>query len=59
MEKDAIWCLVSIEEEEETIEAKIIHIGRDKFKILDDVKGGKYTEKKIDASDIFYCRLNR
>ncbi|MCC2649692.1 MAG: hypothetical protein K0R16_2498 [Nitrososphaeraceae archaeon] len=38
MEKDAIWCLVSIEEE--TIEAKIIHIGRGKFKILDDVKGG-------------------
>ena len=57
MEKDAIWCLVSIEEEE-TIEAKIIHIGRGKFKILDDVKGGKYTGK-IDASDIFYCRLNR
>jgi hypothetical protein len=58
MEKDAIWCLVSIEEEE-TIEAKIIHVGRGKFKILDDVKGGKYAEKKIDASDIFYCRLER
>jgi hypothetical protein len=57
MEKDAIWCLVSIEEEK--IEAKIVHIGRGKFKILDDVKGGKYTEKKVDASDVFYCRVNR
>ncbi len=57
MEKDAIWCLVSIEEE--NIEAKITHIGRGKFKILDDVKGGKYIDRKIDASDIFYCRVDR
>ena len=57
MEKDAICCLVSIDEEK--IEAKIIQIGRGKFKILDDLKGGKYTEKKVDASDVFYCRVNR
>ena len=41
------------------VRQKIIHIGRGKFKILDDVKGDKYTEKKIDASDVFYCKLNR
>ena len=44
MEKDAIWCSISIEEE--TIEAKIIHIGRGKFKILDDVKGGKLQRRR-------------
>ncbi len=57
MEKDAIWCLVSIEQE--TIEAKIIPMGRGKFKILEDAKGSKYIDRKIDASDIFYCRVDR
>jgi hypothetical protein len=49
---------VFLEEEGAKVEAKIIHTGRGKFKILDDKKNGKYRYKKIDASDIFSCRID-
>jgi hypothetical protein len=38
-------------------EAKIIHKGRGKFKILNDEYGGKYTNKMVDASDVVRCRI--
>jgi hypothetical protein len=55
MEKDTIWCLISIEGDK--IEAKIVHKGRGKFEIIDDEKGRKYIGRIVDASDIFYCRV--
>jgi|GEM_PF-2348901 len=48
------WCLVSIEGHE--TKAKIIHMGRGKFKILDD-EGRKYIGKIVDASDVVHCKF--
>ena len=39
------------------IEAKIIHKGRGKFKILEDNCKGKYIGKIVDASDVIRCKL--
>jgi hypothetical protein len=39
-------------------EAKIIHKGRGKFKILAVEYGGKYSHKIVDASDIVRCRVD-
>ena len=47
------WCLVSINEL--TINAKIVHKRRGKFKILNDEYGGRYINKIVDASDIVHC----
>jgi hypothetical protein len=58
-EEDGTWCTVFLEEEGTKVEAKITHTGRGKFKILDDKNDGKYRYKKIDASDIFSCRIDR
>jgi hypothetical protein len=43
------------EEEEVKTEAKIIHKGGGKFKILEDRYGGKYINKIVDASDVIRC----
>jgi hypothetical protein len=53
-EKDSIWCTVYIDKIR--VKAKIKHIGRGKFKILDDESGDKYTGNIVDASDIYYCK---
>jgi hypothetical protein len=62
-ERYSCWCVLFIdddneeEEEEEEVktEAKIIHKGRGKFKILEDRYGGKYINKIVDASDVIRC----
>jgi hypothetical protein len=59
MKEKGSWCMVLIDDEGTKIEAKITHKGGGKFKILDDEKGGKYKDKKVDASDIFYCRIDK
>ena len=52
-ERYSCWCVLFIDEEEEVkTEAKIIHKGGDKFKILEDRYGGKYINKIVDASDV-------
>jgi hypothetical protein len=38
------------------VKAKISHIGRGKFRIIEDDKDGKYSNVEIDASDVFHCR---
>jgi hypothetical protein len=38
-------------------EAKIVHKGRGKFKILNDEYGGKYNNKIVDASDVIRCKI--
>jgi hypothetical protein len=48
------WCFLLIDGTQ--VEAKIIHKGRGKFKILNDEHGGKYTNKIVDASDVVRCR---
>jgi hypothetical protein len=52
-ERYSCWCLIVIDGK--SFEAKIIHKGRGKFKILNDEYGGKYTNKVVDASDVIRC----
>jgi hypothetical protein len=47
------WCALLIDNN--TITAKISHIGRGKFKILAAQNGDKYINKIVDASDVFSC----
>jgi hypothetical protein len=54
-ERYSCWCFLLIGGTE--FEAKIIHKGRGKFKILNDEYGGKYTNKMVDASDVVRCRI--
>jgi len=35
--------------------ARITHIGRGKFRILEDERG-EYSEQEINASDVLHCR---
>jgi hypothetical protein len=50
------WCYIVIDGVR--FEAKIIHKGRGKFKILNDEYGGKYSDKIVDASDVIRCRID-
>jgi hypothetical protein len=54
-ERCSCWCVLSIDGL--GIEAKIIHKGRGKFKILEDNYKGKYIGKIVDASDVIRCKL--
>lgn len=46
-------CLISIDGVKLT--ARVIHLGRGKFKVLDDGQEGKYVGRIIDASDVLHC----
>ena len=52
---DGTWCLVSVEDER--IKAKIMHVGRGKYKIVED-ESGRHAGKKVDASDVFHCKYD-
>jgi hypothetical protein len=49
------WCFVRIDGT--GFDAKIVHKGRGKFKILNDEYGGKHSNKIIDASDVMRCKV--
>ncbi|HZD83293.1 MAG TPA: hypothetical protein VE076_10495 [Nitrososphaeraceae archaeon] len=53
-ERYSCWFVLFIDYEVK-IEAKIIHKGRGKFKIVEDRYGGKYINKIVDASDVIRC----
>ena len=55
-ERYSCWCYIVIDGAR--FEAKIIHKGRGKFKILNDEYGGKYSNKMVDASDVIRCRID-
>ena len=48
------WCFVSVDGTR--FDAKIVHKGRGKFKIVNDEYGGKYSNKIVDASDVIRCK---
>ncbi len=52
--QNSSWYLVAIENDQ--VKAKISHVGRGKFKILEDDESGKYSNIEIDASDVLHCR---
>jgi hypothetical protein len=37
------------------IKARLAHVGRDKFFILDDKEDGKYVDTTVDTWDIVSC----
>jgi hypothetical protein len=53
-ERYSCWCFLSVDGTR--FDAKIVHKGRGKFKILDDEYGGKYSNKIVDASDVVRCK---
>jgi hypothetical protein len=54
-ERYSCWCFLRIDGA--GFDAKIVHKGRGKFKILNDEYGGKYNNKIIDASDVIRCKV--
>ena len=54
LEKDSAWCTVLLKGI--TFEAKLAHVGRGKFRILEDNNDGRYTNTIVDASDVFRCK---
>lgn len=47
------WCMV--ERSNQLFRAQLQHVGRGKFKILNDNKEGVYIGQIVDASDILNC----
>jgi hypothetical protein len=54
MDKYSSWCTVEVEGGKR-IKVRLAHVGRGRFLVLEDDEGGKYTDKKVDASDIVNC----
>jgi hypothetical protein len=55
-EKYSCWCFLVIDKA--ILEAKIIHKGRGRFKVLDDKYSGKYIGQIVDASDVVRCSID-
>jgi hypothetical protein len=55
-EKYSCWCFLFIDEVK--IEARILHKGRGKFKIVEDKSNAKYVNKIVDASEVIRCKVN-
>ena len=51
------WCTVELGDK--IFQARVSHIGRGKFKILQDNQDDRYVGKAVDASDIFGCDTER
>jgi hypothetical protein len=54
-ERYSCWCFLHIDGT--GFDAKIVHKGRGKFKILNDEYGGRYSNKMVDASDVIRCKI--
>ena len=55
IEKYSCWCILFVDGIK--IDAKIVHKGRGRFKIVEDRYKGKYVNKIVDASDIIRCKV--
>ena len=56
IERRCCWCILFIDNGT-TVEAKIIHTGRGKFKILEDNCKERYIDRIVDASDVVRCKV--
>jgi hypothetical protein len=54
-EKYSCWSVLFIDQLK--IEARILHIGTGKFKIVEDKFNAKYVNKIVDASEVIRCRV--
>ncbi len=52
-EKGDTWCTISVND----IKTKVLvrHLGRGKYKVVDDQSGGTLIGKILDASEIYHC----
>jgi hypothetical protein len=55
-DRQATWCVV--EYSNQVFRAQLQHIGRGKFKILNDNQEGIHIGKIVDASDIHNCEVS-
>lgn len=55
VEKHSCWCILFIDKAK--IEARILHKGRGKFKIVEDKCKAKYVNKIVDASEVILCKV--
>jgi hypothetical protein len=53
-DNSSVWCLAKIDRTQ--VEARIIHIGRGRFKAVEDKPGGAFINRVIYESDILHCR---
>jgi hypothetical protein len=56
IERRSCWCILFIDNGTR-VEAKIIHTGRGKFKILEDNCKERYINRIVDASDVVRCKV--
>ena len=54
-EKNSCWCILYIDEVK--IEARVLHKGRGKFKIVEDKCMAKYVNRIVDASNVICCKV--
>lgn len=47
------WCIASVNDIKTRVE--VLHMGKGKFKIVNDEMNGNLIGNILDASDIFHC----
>jgi hypothetical protein len=55
MRDSSVWCLIEIDRGQ--VNARIMHIGRGRFKVIEDKSDNTFVNRIIDASDIIHCRI--
>jgi hypothetical protein len=51
--KDKTWCTISVNGIKTKVQVR--HLGRGKFKVVNDESQGSLIGSIFDASEIFYC----
>ena len=54
-ERNAAWCVVDIEGK--IFRARVIHVGRGRFLVIEDNQDSDFVDKIVDASNILGCEL--
>jgi len=49
------WCLAMIDGRE--VKVRLDHIGRGRFRIVEDEDNGKHVNKVLDASELIHCKF--
>ena len=53
LDKDDTWCTVLVNDVKTA--ALLRHVGRGKFRVINDRSGGILIGKILDASEIYHC----
>ena len=49
------WC--TVETKDAVFRAEIVHLGRGKYKIIQDNQDGDFVGQTIDAADVLQCDI--